>query len=61
MGGVIKHFRFDWEKVMWEMSYQNLSMSIASLPVYEGPEEKEKKEEQVDGLDQLSDFINDFG
>lgn len=40
---------------MWEISFANLNMLLATIPTYEPEDEKEK----VDKVDSLSDIFKD--
>jgi len=53
IGGVIKYFRFSWHYVLWEISYTNLTMLLATIPTYD---DGKKKEEITD----LKDIFKDF-
>lgn len=59
IGGVIKYFRFTYDYVLWEISYQNLAMLLATIPSYEATDLEKGKEkvEPVDGLDALAGFF----
>lgn len=42
---MIKYFRFSYDFVLWEISYRNLNMLLATMPVYEpGDNDEEDKE-----------------
>jgi|GEM_PF-3748917 len=55
IGSVIKYFRFTYDYVLWDISYANLQMLLASIPEYESIEEE--KVEHVESLDGLADFL----
>jgi hypothetical protein len=59
IGGVIKYFRFSYDYVLWEISYQNLAMLLATIPTYEAQDLEKGKEkvEHVSGLDALQEFF----
>jgi hypothetical protein len=41
---------------MWGISWVNLLMLLATIPVYKSKTEKEKDDKVVDGFDELSDL-----
>jgi hypothetical protein len=43
--------------VLWEISYANLNMLLATIPSYESPEEK-KDVEEVDGIADLAKYLD---
>jgi hypothetical protein len=45
--------------VLWDISYANLNMLLATIPSsdFDDENKKEKNVEQVDGIDELSDFL----
>lgn len=63
IGGVIKYFRFSYDYAVWELSYTNLNMLLATIPEYEPADEKkdekEKGEVKVDSLEDLDKLFND--
>jgi hypothetical protein len=58
IGGVIKYFRFSWEYVLWEISFPNLNMLLATIPVYE-PVKAEKKEAKGGEETSLTDIFKE--
>lgn len=57
IGGVIKYFRFDYEFVLWGISWANLIMMLATIPTYKDTETKEDKEVDIEQPADLLDFI----
>lgn len=47
IGGMIKYFRFSWNEVLWEISYRNILMLSATIPVYKSKKEKKAATEDV--------------
>lgn len=45
---------------MWDISYANLNMLLATIPSYDFDTEKEKEKdvEVVDGIDDIKDFLS---
>ena len=43
---------------MWEMSFANLMLLSAAIPVYKSKSEKDEKEKAVDGFDELEELLN---
>jgi hypothetical protein len=62
IGGVIKYFRFTWDFVVWEISYVNLNMLLATIPVYKSDKKKKEDDDNddrpgnVEDEENLSDF-----
>jgi len=50
---VIKYFRFDYDFVLWGISYANLTMLLATIPVYESKidsdDQQKEEEKEEDG------------
>ena len=60
IGSVIKYFRFNYDYVLWGISFTNLSMLLATIPDTEFDDEnKKEKAEVVDGFQDLKDFLKD--
>jgi hypothetical protein len=55
---VIKYFRFDWDFVLWGISFSNLNMLLATIPTYEKEDKKEEviEHEGIDGIANYFDF-----
>ncbi|GAA4328581.1 hypothetical protein GCM10023184_18540 [Flaviaesturariibacter amylovorans] len=58
----MKYFRLTPDYLLWELSFQNLTMLLATIPVYE-PAEKKKDEEPAQGgpdkgFEDLASFLN---
>ena len=57
IGGVIKYFRFTWDYALWDISYSNLNMLLATIPETDfdgqstGEGGKSGKQEYSDGID----------
>lgn len=47
----MKYFRLSAEYVLWELSYSNLNMYLATIPSY-----KEKKDEGMKEVESLNDL-----
>lgn len=65
IGNVIKYFRFSFDYVLWELSYSNLNMLLATIPDHEPPkadevEEKVPEEKQMAELayKKMAEMIN---
>lgn len=41
IGGLIKYFRFSLDEILYEISWQNLMMFLATIPDYSTKEEDE--------------------
>lgn len=63
---MIKYFRFSWHYVMWGISYTNLMMLMATIPVIEWDDDddekgtKQKKPKdimEVESFEELADFL----
>jgi hypothetical protein len=59
IGGVIKYFRFSYEDVLWNMSYANVNMLLASIPSYETGIDKKDTVEKPGKMDELENFFKD--
>lgn len=60
----MKYFRLTWEEILWEISYQNLLMLSATIPVYKSAKEKGKKKDELDptvNIDSGQDLANFLG
>jgi hypothetical protein len=46
--------------LLWELSFQNLSMLLATIPSYESDDEKKKGDDGKvhDGIDTIAQFLN---
>lgn len=51
---MIKYFRFSWEYVLWGISFPNLNMLLATIPVYEAEEGEKKKKKEAAGGEETS-------
>jgi len=60
IGSVIKYFRFSYDYVLWEISFSNLNMLLASIPDNEPVEAGDKEEiaEPVDNMAELAQWMN---
>ena len=58
----MKYFRFSWDEIMWGMSYANLVMLSATIPVYKRGSSSPVKEKVVDlgEIENEADFLNKF-
>jgi hypothetical protein len=57
IGSLIKYFRFSYDQVVWEVSYVNLNMLLATIPAYEAPETPEEMEKnKTEKTDSFADF-----
>jgi len=61
----MKYFRMSYDAILWEISWANLNMLLATIPTYdtdkEDKEDKEDKDEpvqQVQDIAELSTFLN---
>jgi hypothetical protein len=57
IGSVVKYFRFSWHEIMFEISYSNLMMMLASIPNYS---KKDEDEEVYEDLSDENDFMKFF-
>jgi hypothetical protein len=55
----VKYFRFSVDYILWELSFINLSMLGATVPMYEPDDENEEKieYEEVQDLSTLGEFL----
>lgn len=58
----MKYFRMSYDAILWEISWANLNMLLATIPTYDtDKEDKEDKDEpvqQVQDIAELSTFLN---
>lgn len=59
----MKYYRMSWDEIMWQRSFSNLQMLMATIPRYDPDEEtdeegkpKDEKVEWIEGKD-LKDLI----
>lgn len=60
----MKYFRLSWEEILWEVSYQNLLMLSATIPVYKSAKGNGKKKDELDpsvNIDSGQDLANFLG
>jgi hypothetical protein len=50
---VVKYFRFSVDYILWEISYANLMMLLATIPKYEAPDRDKEKVEDVGDLSNI--------
>ncbi len=55
IGGVIKYFRMSYDTVLWEISFSNINMLLATIPSME----LDEKTKEVDSLAELEDLFKD--
>ncbi len=58
IGGVIKYFRFDFEFCLWNISYANLNMLLATIPTYETDSPGKDGAQKVDSFEDMQDIFN---
>ena len=58
IGGVIKYFRFSYEFVLWEISYANLSMLLATIPEYDTEVEKKETGKQLVSIADIEELFS---
>jgi hypothetical protein len=51
---VVKYFRFTYEYILWEISFANLNMLLATIPSYKFG--KNEKKDEVEGLSSLDEL-----
>lgn len=60
IGGLIKYFRFSWEEVMWELSWTNINMLMATIPQYK-PAPKQKEPDDDDEIEaEMAEDLKNF-
>lgn len=55
----MKYFRMSFDQILWDLSWRNLMMLLATIPVYKRDKDDEKK--SVDGIDELGDELKKMG
>jgi hypothetical protein len=58
IGSVVKYFRFSWHEIMFEISYSNLMMMLASIPNYNKADEDEEVYEDLSDENDFMKFFN---
>lgn len=57
---MIKYFRFDYDYVLWGISFLNLNMLLATIPQYKESADKEVKKKrngEPEDLEDIADFL----